>query len=65
MDALPFLIAEVVAISAGVTWAVTPLIKRLACRCEAIAQPDAVRRCHARPTPLWGGVGLFVVQPLR
>ena len=60
MDALPFLITEIVAISAGVTWALIPLIKRLAWRCEAVACPDAVRRHHARPTALWGGVGLFV-----
>lgn len=60
MDALPFLTLEVVAVSAAVTWAVTPLIKPLAWHCKAVAQPDAVRRLHIQPAPLWGGVGLVV-----
>ena len=59
MNALPYLIAKMLAISAGVTWAAIPP-KRLAWRCNTVARPDSVRRFHDQPTPLWGGAGLFL-----
>lgn len=42
-----------------VTLLVTPLVRRLAWRCNAVAQPDA-RRTHAEPTALWGGIAIFI-----
>ena len=60
MDALPLLIAEVLALSAGITWAFIPLTRQLARRYKAVAHPDLVRRFHPRTTPLWGGMGLFL-----
>lgn len=60
MDALPFLTVGVVAISATVTWALVPLTKKLAWRFGAVARPDAVRRLHAKTTPLWGGTSVVV-----
>lgn len=60
MDQLHLVIAEVVAVSAVLACALIPLVKRLAWKFEAVACPDAIRRLHARPTPLWGGVGVFL-----
>jgi UDP-GlcNAc:undecaprenyl-phosphate/decaprenyl-phosphate GlcNAc-1-phosphate transferase len=50
----------VFAIAALVTAALTPLAIRLAVRFGVIAQPDAERRLHPRPTPLLGGVAMCV-----
>lgn len=60
MDALPLLVVTILVISSGVTCALIPSIKQWAWRYKAVACPDAVRRLHARPTPLWGGAGLFL-----
>jgi UDP-GlcNAc:undecaprenyl-phosphate GlcNAc-1-phosphate transferase len=42
-----------------VTLLMTPLVKRLAVRCGALAIPDA-RRLHPEPIAQWGGLALFL-----
>lgn len=37
----------------------TPIARNLAVKFNVIAQPDA-RRVHERPTPLWGGIAIYV-----
>src|SRR5688572_26668362 len=39
--------------------AVTPLVKALAWRCGALAQPDA-RKLHPEPIAQWGGIAIFI-----
>lgn len=39
--------------------ALTPLMGQLAWRAGAVSHPDGVRRLHARPTSLWGGVAVY------
>lgn len=39
--------------------ALTPLVRSLAERLGIVSRPDGVRRLHARPTPLWGGLGVY------
>lgn len=41
------------------TLLLTPLVKKLARACGAMDKPNA-RKVHKVPTPLWGGVGVFV-----
>lgn len=41
------------------TLLVTPLVRRLAWRCEALARPDA-RRKHPAPIAQWGGLAVFL-----
>lgn len=36
----------------------TPLVGRLALRCQAVSHPDT-RRLEARPVPQWGGLAVF------
>ena len=50
--------AVVFAVAAAVTWALTPLVWRLARRIGAIVVPDD-RRVHACPTPTLGGIAMF------
>jgi UDP-GlcNAc:undecaprenyl-phosphate/decaprenyl-phosphate GlcNAc-1-phosphate transferase len=38
----------------------TPLAAALAWKCDAVSKPDGHRKLHPRPTPLWGGVSLYV-----
>jgi len=38
---------------------ITPLVRALAWRAGALAQPDA-RRTHAAPTAQWGGLAIFI-----
>jgi len=38
--------------------ALTPLARSLAERLRIVSRPDGVRRLHAQPTPVWGGVGV-------
>ncbi len=40
--------------------AITPLIKILAARLQIIDAPKAPRKIHARPTPLLGGLAIFL-----
>lgn len=42
----------------GLTLWLTPSIRNLATRAEALDQPDA-RKVHKVPTPLWGGLAVF------
>jgi UDP-GlcNAc:undecaprenyl-phosphate/decaprenyl-phosphate GlcNAc-1-phosphate transferase len=49
------LVLAVVALS---TFALTPLVRRLAVRADAVVRPDE-RRVHERPTPTLGGVAMF------
>jgi UDP-GlcNAc:undecaprenyl-phosphate GlcNAc-1-phosphate transferase len=52
---------------AGLAWlvallvalAITPLVRRLAWRANAVARPDA-RRLHPEPIAQWGGLAIFV-----
>ena len=41
------------------TLLLTPLVKALAWKCDALAQPDA-RRIHPQPIAQWGGLAIFV-----
>jgi len=38
----------------------TPLAAALAWRCDAVSKPDGHRKLHQRPTPLWGGLSLYL-----
>lgn len=40
-------------------WVVTPLVRRLALRWDAVARPDA-RRLHPEPIAQWGGLAVFL-----
>jgi len=40
--------------------ALTPLAAALAWRFDAVSRPDGQRKLQGRPTPLWGGVSLYV-----
>jgi UDP-GlcNAc:undecaprenyl-phosphate GlcNAc-1-phosphate transferase len=42
-----------------ITLLATPLVRRLAWRCGALAKPDA-RRLHPEPIAQWGGVAIFL-----
>jgi UDP-GlcNAc:undecaprenyl-phosphate GlcNAc-1-phosphate transferase len=42
--------------------ALTPLAGALAWKCDAVSRPDGRRKLHCRPTPLWGGVSLYVAM---
>ncbi|MBI3926282.1 MAG: undecaprenyl/decaprenyl-phosphate alpha-N-acetylglucosaminyl 1-phosphate transferase [Armatimonadetes bacterium] len=57
MDATPFLAAFSLAFL--FTLLLTPLVKRLATRAGALDRPNA-RKVHKVPTPLWGGLGVFI-----
>lgn len=51
--------AVVLAVAALTTFALTPLVKKLAWRVGAVAQPGS-RSVHPKPTPLLGGAAMFV-----
>lgn len=40
--------------------ALTPLAAALAWKCDAVSKPDGQRKLHQRPTPLWGGISLYL-----
>ena len=44
--------------SAGTTFALTPVVRRLAIRGGAISQPND-RTVHATPTPTMGGIAMY------
>ncbi|MDO8435485.1 MAG: MraY family glycosyltransferase [bacterium] len=46
-------------IAAFIAWMVSAAIRRIALRYKLVDVPDAVRKLHARPTPLVGGVAIF------
>ncbi len=50
--------AIVVAVAAGGTAALTPLVRLVAQRIGAVVEPDE-RRVHERPTPTLGGMAMF------
>ncbi|HEX5950471.1 MAG TPA: undecaprenyl/decaprenyl-phosphate alpha-N-acetylglucosaminyl 1-phosphate transferase, partial [Actinomycetota bacterium] len=52
----PYLV--VFAVSAGVTFVVTPLVRRLSLRLGWVDQPSD-RKVHPRPTPTVGGLAIF------
>jgi len=52
-----FLVPMAVALAASLL--LTPAVRRLAWRLRVLAYPDAHRRFHPRPVPLWGGVAVF------
>lgn len=54
---LPYLVAF--AVSAGVTFLVTPLVRRLSLRLGWIDHPSD-RKVHPKPTPTAGGLAIFV-----
>jgi UDP-GlcNAc:undecaprenyl-phosphate GlcNAc-1-phosphate transferase len=45
-------------LAAGVTWALTPVVRQAALRLGAVVLPDA-RRVHEHPTPTLGGAAMF------
>ncbi len=51
-------------LSAVLAWALcltlTPLAAALAWKYDAVSRPDGRRKLHRRPTPLWGGLSLYV-----
>jgi UDP-GlcNAc:undecaprenyl-phosphate/decaprenyl-phosphate GlcNAc-1-phosphate transferase len=49
----------VIAVAAGVTFAVTPFFRWLSMRTGAVVQPDA-RRVHSRPTAVLGGAAIVL-----
>lgn len=53
----PFLI--VFAVAAAVSFATTPLVRRLAARVGAVDVPDD-RKVHSEPTPTLGGVAMYL-----
>lgn len=57
MESTPFVAAF--ALAFVFTLLLTPLVKVLATRAGALDRPDA-RKVHKVPTPLWGGLGVFV-----
>ncbi len=58
LPTLPYLILALVA-SATVSFLLTPVVRRLAIRFDAIDQPDA-RRVNVRPVPRGGGVAVAI-----
>ena len=46
-----------------ISFGATPWVRRLAIRLNVMAQPGG-RRVHARPMPLWGGIGIFAAFAL-
>ncbi|MEW6155697.1 MAG: MraY family glycosyltransferase, partial [Actinomycetota bacterium] len=50
--------AVVAGVAAFVTWALTPVVWRLAIRWGAVVKPDE-RRVHLRPTPTLGGIAML------
>ncbi len=49
----------VFAVAAGVTYAVTPLVRKVAVRTGAVVYPDE-RRVHTAPLPTIGGAAMFI-----
>ncbi len=49
-----------VVIATLVAFAVTPAIGFLAWRLNAVSYPDGQRRLHHRPTPVWGGIAVYL-----
>ncbi len=49
-----------VAITAGAALVLTPFAGKLAWEFSAVSRPDGQRKLHSRPTPLWGGVALYL-----
>ncbi len=37
----------------------TPLMRKLACRCNCFDVPDGKRKCHGEPIPYFGGLAIF------
>ena len=56
-DVIPYLV--VFGVSAGVTFAATPLVRRLSLRLGWIDHPSD-RKVHPKPTPTAGGLAIFV-----
>ncbi len=48
----------VLSVALATTWALTPLVRRLAIRLGAVVRPDE-RRVHERPTPTLGGLAMY------
>jgi UDP-GlcNAc:undecaprenyl-phosphate GlcNAc-1-phosphate transferase len=46
------------------SYGLTPLIRRLALRCDFIDRPDGQRKIQTIPVALGGGIGLLIVTPL-
>lgn len=48
----------ILVVAALVTWALTPIVRRVAVRLGAVVAPDP-RRVHERPTPTLGGAAMY------
>jgi len=53
-------IAIVVAVSMACSLVATPLVRQLARRLGAVSRPDGTRKVHPQPTPLWGGIAVYL-----
>lgn len=51
--------AMVISLAFTVTLVLTPVARSLAWKFDAVSRPDGIRRQHARPTAVWGGVAVF------
>ena len=38
----------------------TPLAGAAAWKCDAVSRPDGHRKLQHRPTPLWGGLSVYI-----
>ena len=57
---LPKLIALLATFAASVV--LTPIVRATARRLGVFAFPDPVRRFHAAPVPMWGGVAVYLAM---
>ena len=62
MDGNRFYLLIPMAVALVASLALTPLVRHVARRLGVLAHPDAERRFHAGPVPLWGGVGVFLAM---
>jgi len=46
--------------SASLSFALTPLVKAMALRLKALDYPDRYRKVHESPTPILGGVAIYI-----
>jgi len=52
--------ALVIALAAVGSLVLTPLARRLACQCNALSRSDGNRKKHPSPTPVWGGLAVYL-----
>ena len=60
MDGNWFYLLIPMAAALAASLALTPVMRRVAWRLGVLAHPDAQRRFHPGPVPLWGGVAVYL-----